>query len=137
VRRALGAVLLVAAALPAAAGPSVPQPRVLLQGLDKVTARVAPIEAEVGAVTRFGTLAIRPQACFATPPTEPPDSAAFLEVRELEAGGGERVVFSGWMLASSPGLSALEHPVYDVWVLACAAATAPRETPSTTQSPNG
>lgn len=138
-RLALAALLGCLLAGPVAAGPSVPRERVVLQGLDKVTARVSRIEAAVGEVTRFGGLAILPRACFETPPTEPPESAAFLEVREVEVGGRERAVFSGWMFASSPGLSALEHPVYDLWVLECAPGpgTTPRDTPSTTQSPNG
>jgi hypothetical protein len=106
-------------ALPAAAAPSLPYRVVVLQGLDKVTARVSLLEAPVGAEVRFGTLAITARACLETPPTEPPESAAFLEIRTIEPGQPERTDFVGWMLATSPGLSALEHPVYDVWVIDC------------------
>jgi len=95
----------------------------ILQGLDKVTARVSPVRAPLDQPTRFGTLEITARACRETPPTEPPESAAFLEIRELPpaADEGEPPVelFSGWMFASSPALSALEHPVYDVWVVDC------------------
>jgi hypothetical protein len=104
----------------AAAAPSLPHGVVVLQGLDKVTARTSIIEAPVGTETMFGTLGITPRACLKTPPTEPPESAAFLEIRNLEPDQPPRTDFVGWMMASSPALSALEHPVYDVWVIDCA-----------------
>lgn len=95
----------------------------VLQGLDKVTARVSPVRALLDQPTRFGALEITARACRETPPTEPPESAAFLEIRELPpaADEGEPPIelFSGWMFASSPAVSALEHPVYDVWVVDC------------------
>lgn len=106
-------------ALPALAAASLPNRVAVLQGLDKVTARVSLVEAPVGEEVRFGTLAITARTCLETPPTEPPESAAFLEIRTIEPGEPERTDFVGWMLASSPGLSALEHPVYDVWVIDC------------------
>lgn len=112
------AVGLVAGAAQAVA-PSIPNRTVLLQGLDKVTARVSRIEARVGQEVRFGTLVITPEACLTTPPTEPPESAAFLAIRDAGPVGEGREVFSGWMFGSSPAVSALEHPVYDVWVLEC------------------
>jgi hypothetical protein len=102
--------------------PSLPFAKVEMQGLDKVTARVSAFEAPVGGEIRFGTLAIAVRACLETPPTEAPESAAFLEIRDVgpSAGGDETGGFRGWMFASSPALSALEHPVYDVWVVGCA-----------------
>lgn len=92
---------------------------VVLQGLDKVTARVWTFDAPVGATVRFGTLEIRPRFCNRTPPEEPPEVKAFLEVYEARDGEKRTTLFSGWMFASSPALNALEHPVYDVWVLGC------------------
>lgn len=109
--------LLLAAPAAAQAAANLPHERVILQGLDKVTARVQEIELPVGEEIRFGSLSVAARACLETPPTEPPESAAFLEVKDSESGEG--LIFSGWMFASSPGLSALEHPVYDVWVLDC------------------
>lgn len=91
----------------------------VLQGLDKVTARISTFDAPVGAIALFGTLEITVRACQETPPTEPPESAAFVEVTEAQAGQRRQVLFTGWMFASSPALSALEHPVYDVWVIDC------------------
>jgi hypothetical protein len=92
---------------------------VLFQGLDKVTARISEIHAPLGEVVRFGTLEITAYRCLKRPPEEPPESSALMEIREVRAGEGMRVLFRGWMFASSPALSALEHPVYDVWVKDC------------------
>ena len=92
---------------------------VVLQGLDKVTARISTFEVKIGDVVRFGSLKIVPRACNRTPPEEPPESALFLNVTDIRSGGPPTSLFNGWMFASSPALNALEHPVYDVWVLEC------------------
>ncbi len=98
------------------------EPVAILQGLDKVTARVSTIEAPLNRLVPFGTLEIIVRSCHKTPPEEPPESAAFIEIRDVKPGEAAVFLFGGWMFASSPGLSALEHPVYDVWVLDCAEA---------------
>ncbi|MBT5497292.1 MAG: DUF2155 domain-containing protein [Alphaproteobacteria bacterium] len=92
---------------------------VVLQGLDKVTARVSKFEAAIGDTVRFGSLQIVPRACDRTPPEEPPESTVYLDITDLRPGGAPVDLFHGWMFASSPALNALEHPVYDVWVLEC------------------
>jgi hypothetical protein len=89
-----------------------------LQAMDKVTARISKIEAPVGQVVRYGELEIHVKSCRKRPPEEPPESAAFLEIFETKK-GERRKVFGGWMFASSPSLSAMDHPVYDVWVVDC------------------
>ena len=89
-----------------------------LQAMDKVTARISKIEAPVDQAVRYGDLEIQVRACRKRPPEEPPESAAFLEIFEIKK-DVRRKVFSGWMFASSPALSAMEHPVYDVWVVDC------------------
>ena len=91
----------------------------VLQGLDKVTARVSTIEAPVGQTVRFGTLEIIARTCDKRPPEETPESAAFLDIWEVRRGEPAVSLFRGWMFASSPALSAMQHPVYDVWVLDC------------------
>ena len=91
----------------------------MLQGLDKVTARISTFPVSTGEEIRFGTLSIRVRACHKTPPTEPPESTAFLEISDVRPDAEPVQLFSGWMFASSPALSALEHPVYDVWVVDC------------------
>ena len=91
----------------------------VLQGLDKVTARISRIEVPVGATVSFGALEISADACFKRPPEETPESAAFLRIDEIRPDEEPETVFSGWMFASSPSLSAMQHAVYDVWVIDC------------------
>lgn len=91
----------------------------VLQALDKVTGRIFTVETPVGEAIKFGTLWIRPWRCYKGPPEEPPESIAFLEISEARPGEETVPLFAGWMFASSPGLSALEHPVYDVIILEC------------------
>lgn len=116
------------------------QNTVMLRALDKITGRSTDFTMAVGEPKVYGSLRVDLEVCFQTPPEEPPESAAFLRItsatskqvqtmtaprdmtpEELEATEGEDpdVRFSGWMFASSPGLNALEHPVYDIWVIAC------------------
>ena len=94
----------------------------VLQALDKVVARTSELEAPLDRPVRFGTLRIVVRACHAAPPEEPPENAAFLEVDEVDHAGRATRLYTGWMFSSTPGLAALEHPVYDIWVLACTAA---------------
>jgi hypothetical protein len=91
----------------------------ILQGLDKVTARVSTFEAPLNQPVHFGTLEITALRCTKAPPEETPESAAFLVIRDIKPGEPPVDLFRGWMMASSPALSALEHPVYDVWVKDC------------------
>ena len=110
-----------------------------LRALDKITGRSTDIEVKVGEPIVFGSLKVEMKACYQRPPDMPPESAAFLNVHSTQAVQVETMetaisssevasvsddnplLFSGWMFASSPGLSALEHPVYDIWVIRCAA----------------
>jgi hypothetical protein len=107
-----------------------PEPMALLEGLDKITARVSKFEVPVGTPAQFGTLAIRVRDCEKSPPEDTPESAAFVEIDETRPGETRNRVFSGWMFASSPALSALEHPVYDVILLDCKAASGSPRTAS-------
>lgn len=94
-------------------------PVAVLQGLDKITGRIRTIEAPIDQKLRFGTLEIVARHCAKRPPEEPPESTAFLEIRDLKPDEEPKTAFIGWMFASSPAVSALEHPVYDVWVIDC------------------
>jgi len=116
-----------AAGIALAAAPAASPSVAVLQGLNKVTARVSTIRAPIDRPVRFGTLTITARTCYKAPPEEPPESAAFLEIWERRPGEAPRQIFSGWMFASSPALSALEHPVYDVWVIDCEPAASPAE----------
>lgn len=104
---------------PAGIAAGEPGQTVELQGLDKVTGRTSTFQASIGETIRFGVLTITVQACDRTPPTEPPESAVFLDIYEARQGEKVTDLFHGWMFSSSPALSALEHPVYDVWALDC------------------
>jgi hypothetical protein len=107
----------------------VPEPIAVLQGLDKISARTSQIEAPVGSTVHFGTLSIVVRDCEQNPPEESPENAAFLQIYETPTGEDTKRLFSGWMFSSSPALSELEHPVYDVTLLACKAANAPAPAP--------
>ena len=102
-----------------AVAPAAAEVVAVLQGLDKVTARISTVRAPVGLTVRFGSLEIIARACVKRPPEETPESAAFLEISDVKQGEVPVKVFSGWMFASSPALSALEHPVYDISVVDC------------------
>jgi len=112
-------------AVPAAAAETISEPVALLQGLDKTTARISKFTAPVGTAVRFGTLSILVRDCEKTPPEAPPENGAFVEITESRPGEPDLRLFQGWMFASSPALSALEHPVYDVNLLDCRAASGP------------
>lgn len=94
---------------------------ILLQGLNKVTGHTSRLESPVGVTARFGTLEIIARRCWKSAPEERPENAALLEISELKAGEPPERVFLGWMFSSSPGLSGLEHAVYDITVLSCEA----------------
>ena len=92
---------------------------VILRGLDKITARATTIYAPIGVSVKYATLAITARYCYSTPITETPETTAFLQIIDHRPDEPERKVFSGWMLASSPSLNGVEHPLYDVWVISC------------------
>ena len=103
-------------------------PSVKLQGLDKSVGRTVTFEAKVGSTIQYGPLYIKIQACRKAPPIEKPESAAFLQIWEVPPGQEKSEwSFSGWMFASSPALSPMDHPVYDVWVLDCLGREEPNE----------
>ena len=114
---AAGLALILAPSLASAA--YVDKRTAVLQGLDKITARVWTFEAPVGQAVRFGTLEIRVQACKSRPPEEQPEDAVFMDVIDHRVSGETVALFRGWMFRSSPALSAIEHPVYDVAVTDC------------------
>ncbi|KAF0119309.1 MAG: hypothetical protein FD149_111 [Rhodospirillaceae bacterium] len=99
----------------------IPADTAVLRWLDKVVARVSVIEAPVGQTFSIegSTLRVIVRACVLRPPTETPENAAFLDVWEVKPGEPATDVFRGWMFASSPALSAMEHSVYDLWLLEC------------------
>ena len=106
--------------------PAPPQPLadapgtvLMLRGLDKITGRPTDIAAPIGKPVHFATLTITARYCYSTPASETPETSAFLQIEDHRPDQGAKRVFSGWMYASSPGLNAMEHPLYDVWVINC------------------
>tara|TARA_X000001036_G_C20129605_1_gene582749 strand:+ start:41 stop:409 length:369 start_codon:yes stop_codon:yes gene_type:complete len=91
----------------------------VIRGLDKVTATVITFEASIGQTIKFGTLEIMVRACIKSSPEEPPESSVFIDVWETRPSQSTISVYRGWMIASSPSLAAMEHPVYDLWIIDC------------------
>ena len=114
----------------AASAAMTPEPIAVLQGLDKIAVRTSQIETPVGASVQFGTLSIVVRDCEQSSPEDTPENAAFIQIYETPPGEQTKRLFSGWMFSSSPALSGLEHPVYDVTLLACKAANAPTPPPA-------
>lgn len=100
-------------------------PIAMFSGLDKITGVTTSFEVQIGQEARFGGFVVRPRVCYSRPATEEPKTTSFVEVDELEADQGRKRVFSGWMFAESPGLNAVEHPVFDVWLTGCRDPSAP------------
>jgi hypothetical protein len=94
--------------------PGLPVDTVILQGLNKVTTKTYTIKANIGNTIKFGNLLIEIKSCWKSPPEERPENAVLMDIEE----NGERL-FLGWMFSSSPAISALEHPVYDITVIEC------------------
>ncbi len=124
-----------AAAVPKAPEPPKPPPEPLkrprfnaaiLQGVDKITAETLRFEAKVGEPVRYKGLILTVRACETTAADETiTDSVAYTEVQSQpevlpgRVAAPPRQVFRGWMFASSPTLHPFEHPVYDLWLIAC------------------
>jgi hypothetical protein len=88
-------------------------------GLDKVTGRIFAFDVKVDETVQFGALQVTPRICYTRPPTEQPETIAFVEVDEITLQNETKRIFAGWMFADSPGLNAVEHPIYDVWITDC------------------
>lgn len=112
--------------------------RATFTGLDKITGRTINFDEAIGETVQFGALRVKTDACYTRPPTERAHTDAFVEVDEITLKGEVKPIYSGWMFAASPGLHAVDHPIYDVWLTGCkdpetavasAAATAPAKKP--------
>jgi hypothetical protein len=94
--------------------------RAVFSGLDKITGRIISFDAGIGETVQFGALRVSARVCYTRPPTEATNTDAFVQVDEVTLQGEVKRIFSGWMFAASPGLHAVEHPIYDVWLTDCA-----------------
>jgi hypothetical protein len=115
------------AALALGAGPAladkIKNPMAVFSGLDKITGRIISFEVAVDETVQFGALQLTPKMCFTRPPTENQNTTGFVEVDEVTLDNKYRRIFNGWMFASSPGLHAIEHAIYDVWLTDCKGGT--------------
>lgn len=93
--------------------------KAVFSGLDKITGRTIAFDVAVNETVQFGALQVTPRVCYTRPPTETQNTDAFIEVDEITLQGEVRRLFTGWMFASSPGLHAVEHPIYDIWLVDC------------------
>ncbi len=88
-------------------------------GLDKITGRTTRFEVTLGKIYQYGALQVTPRACYTSSKDEPTRTTGFVEVNEVTLDKKIRRIFTGWMFADSPGLNAVEHPIYDVWLKDC------------------
>jgi hypothetical protein len=94
-------------------------PTALFSGLDKITGRIINFPVDIGETVQFGALQLTTRACYTRPAEEAANTDAFVEVDEVTLQGEVKRIFTGWMFASSPGLHAVEHPIYDLWLTDC------------------
>src|SRR5215210_5957763 len=88
-------------------------------GLDKITGRIIHFDEDIGETVQFGALRVKTDACYTRPATEAANTDSFVEVDEITLQGEVKRIFTGWMFTASPGLSGVEHPIYDVWLTDC------------------
>ena len=119
-------------AAPQAVAPATPddsnkiaQPTAVFSGLDKITGRIISFDVAIDETVQFGALQVTPRVCYSRPPTVAPLTTSFVEVDEITLDNKIRRIFTGWMFADSPGLHAVEHAVYDVWLTDCKGAPVP------------
>ena len=122
--RFIAAILIFMVFAPSAFAENLVGNAVVLRTLDKVTATTKDYTVKIGDSLSYGSLTVDVKHCEKKPPEEIPETFAFLQIFEKTTDGkGEETepakIFSGWMLASQPAISALDHPVYDVWVVGC------------------
>lgn len=116
---ALVAATFVTVAGTASADEKISNPIAEFAGLDKITGRIITFDVYMNETVQFGALQVTPRVCYSRPPTEPPRTDAFVEVDEITLQRKVRRIFTGWMFADSPGLHAVDHAVYDVWLANC------------------
>ena len=96
-------------------------PVAVFSGIDKITGRITSFDVYIGETVQFGALQVTPRVCYSRDDTEAQKVTTFVEVDEITLDRKIRRIFTGWMFADSPGLNAVEHPVYDVWLTECKA----------------
>ena len=118
-RKLLGAAAVVALLAAPASAATISNPIASFSGLDKITGRITNFDVYIDETVQFGALQITPRVCYTRPPTETQRTSVFLEVDQVSLKGGTQRIFTGWMFADSPALNAIDHPVYDIWLVDC------------------
>ncbi len=91
----------------------------VFSGIDKITGRIITFDVYIDETVQFGALQVTPRVCYSRDETQPPKTTTFVEVDEITLDRKIRRIFTGWMFADSPGLNAVDHAVYDVWLKDC------------------
>lgn len=94
-------------------------PVAVFSGIDKITGRITTFDVYIDETVQFGALQVTPKVCYSRDDSEAQKIDAFVEVDEITLDRKIRRIFSGWMFADSPGLNAVEHAIYDVWLKEC------------------
>jgi hypothetical protein len=118
-RKALAAVLAALTFASPALAETIANPVAQFSGLDKITGRITTFDVYIDETVQFGALQITPHACYTRPPTETQRTSVFVEVDQVSLKGSIDRIFTGWMFADSPALNAIDHAVYDIWLLDC------------------
>ncbi len=113
------AVLMMSFAAQPALAVTIANPIANFSGLDKITGRLVQFDVYMDETVQFGALQITPRACYTRPPTESQRTSVFIEVDQVSLRGSTTRIFTGWMFAESPALNAIDHAVYDIWLVAC------------------
>jgi hypothetical protein len=129
------AVAIAAGCMVLGAGPAnaakIKNPVAVFSGLDKITGRTTSFDVYIDETVQFGALQVTPRVCYSRDDTEAQKIDGFVEVDEITLDRKIRRIFTGWMFAASPGLNAVDHPIYDVWLTGCKQSSdvpAPEET---------
>lgn len=102
---------------------TIANPVAAFSGLDKITGRITNFDVYIDETVQFGALQITPRVCYTRPPTETQRTSVFLEVDQVSLKGSVTRIFTGWMFADSPALNAIDHAVYDIWLIDCKQST--------------
>lgn len=129
-------VLLAACTCGPARAERIANPIALFAGLDKITGVTTTFEIPIGQERRFGSVIVKPDVCYTRPVTEEPKTTSFVQIDQVEMDNTRKPIFSGWMFAESPGLNAMEHATYDVWLTGCRDPNAPPPPVETTPAPD-
>ncbi|MDQ0469386.1 DUF2155 domain-containing protein [Labrys wisconsinensis] len=123
-------VLAVAALAAPAHAERIKNPVAVFSGLDKISGKIISFDVAIDETVQFGALQVTPRVCYSRSATENPQTTSFIEVDEITLQKQTKRIFTGWMFADSPGLHAVEHPVYDVWLTDCKGGKPTEEVPT-------